>query len=90
MIKALSQQTSEDLCAQQVITSLPDSIKELIDNSIDAKATYIKIVLTEYGKQRVEVIDNGIGIDSFDFMGKKGTTSKNRGDEKFDYLGFRG
>jgi DNA mismatch repair ATPase MutL len=70
MIKQLSQQTSEDLCAQQVITSLPDSIKELVDNSIDAKATYIKIILHDYGKNKVEVIDNGMGIDSFDFLGK--------------------
>ena len=70
MIKILSQQTSEDLCAQQVITSLPDCIKELIDNSIDAKATYIKVILHEYGKHKVEVIDNGMGIEDFDFLGK--------------------
>jgi DNA mismatch repair ATPase MutL len=42
----------------------------LIDNSIDAKATFIKTILHEYGKVRVEVIDNGMGIDSFDFLGK--------------------
>ena len=53
MIKQLSEHTSEDLCAQQVITSLPDCIKELVDNSIDAKATHIKVVLTEYGKQKI-------------------------------------
>ena len=37
---------------------------------MDAKATYIKIVLTEYGKQKVEVVDNGVGIDDFGFLGK--------------------
>lgn len=41
-----------------------------MDNSIDAKATFIKIVLHEYGKAKVEVIDNGMGIHSFDFLGK--------------------
>lgn len=70
MIKQLSEQTAEDLCAQQVITSLPDCIKELVDNSIDAKATFIKIILHEYGKSKIEVIDNGMGIDNFDFLGK--------------------
>ena len=70
MIKQLSEQTAEDLCAQQVITSLPDCIKELVDNSVDAKATYIKVILHEYGKSKIEVIDNGMGIDSFDFLGK--------------------
>jgi len=53
MIKPLSEQTSESLCAQQVITSLPDCIKELIDNSIDAKATYLRIVLHGYGIQQI-------------------------------------
>jgi|JI10StandDraft_1071094.scaffolds.fasta_scaffold3581548_1 DNA mismatch repair ATPase MutL len=47
-------------------------------------------MLHEYGKSKVEVVDNGMGIDSFDFLGKKGSTSKNKLNDKFDYLGFRG
>ena len=90
MIKQLSTETAEELCAQQVITTLPDVIKELIDNAIDAKATFIKITLTEYGKSRVEVIDNGTGIYEFSVLGSKGSTSKNQGSSHFDYLGFRG
>lgn len=42
----------------------------MVDNAIDADATYIKIILYEYGKQKIEVIDNGFGIDNFDFLGK--------------------
>jgi len=53
MIKQLSTETAEELCAQQVITTLPDCIKELVDNSIDAKSTFIKIILFEYGKQKI-------------------------------------
>lgn len=62
MIKKLNQNTAEDLCAQQVITSLPDCIKELVDNSIDAQSTRIKIYLNDYGKKSIEVSDNGTGI----------------------------
>lgn len=42
----------------------------MVDNAIDADATYIKIILYEYGKQKIEVIDNGFGIENFDFLGK--------------------
>lgn len=50
MIKPLSNQVAEDLCAQQVITNICDCIKELIDNSIDAKSNKIFISLKDYGK----------------------------------------
>lgn len=78
MIKKLNQNTAEDLCAQQVITSLPDCIKQLVDNSIDARSTRIKIYLNDYGKKSIEVSDNGVGIENFDFIGRKGSTSKNK------------
>ena len=45
MIKELSQEVAEDLCAQQVITSICDCIKELVDNSIDAHSTKITVLL---------------------------------------------
>lgn len=62
MIHRLDQNLAEDLCAQQVITNITDCIKELVDNSIDAKSTKIEIILEDYGKKSIEVHDNGCGI----------------------------
>jgi len=38
-------------------------VKELVENSLDAKSTKIEVHLKEYGKEGVEVIDNGVGIN---------------------------
>ena len=41
-------------------------IKELLENSIDAHATEVQIVLREAGRELVQVIDNGIGMSPVD------------------------
>ena len=74
----MSEQASDKLCAAQVIPDLPSIIKELVDNSIDAKATVIKIVLNDFGKNKLEVIDNGCGIalENLKRIAEQGATSK--------------
>ena len=70
MIKKLEQNLAEDISAQQVITSLPDCVKELVENSIDAKSTSISVYLDDYGKKKIIVSDDGVGISNFDCIGK--------------------
>lgn len=41
------------------MTDLASCIKELIENSIDAKSTSITIILKEYGKEMIILKDNG-------------------------------
>ena len=41
-------------------------VKELIENSIDAKATEIKVLVKDAGKTIIQVIDNGIGMSKRD------------------------
>ena len=70
-------------------------VKELVENSLDAKSTKIEVHLKEYGKEGVEVIDNGVGINMQNLEGiaQKGATSKLRVFEDLDNLqtfGFRG
>jgi len=38
---------------------MPSCIKEIIENSLDAKSTKIEINLIEFGKEKIEICDNG-------------------------------
>lgn len=51
----------------QVVLNLATAVKELIENSLDAGATTIEIVLKEYGSELIRVSDNGRGIHPDDF-----------------------
>ena len=46
----------------EVINRPSSVVKELIDNSIDAKSTAIKILIENGGKKSIKIIDNGFGI----------------------------
>jgi DNA mismatch repair ATPase MutL len=50
MIKQLDKETSDVMSCQPIITTLERCIKELVDNSIDGEATFIKVSLENYGK----------------------------------------
>lgn len=94
-IKQLDPHTVRRICSGQVIVSMSAAVKELIENSIDAGGTYICIRFSNYGKNHVEVIDNGSGIEesNFELLGQRNCTSKLI---TFDHLnlvetfGFRG
>ena len=53
-------------------------VKELVENSIDAGATSVKIELREGGIDKIIITDNGSGIDKDDLLKatQKYTTSK--------------
>lgn len=94
-IKAIDKKVVHKVCSGQVILSLAIALKELVENSIDAGATVIDIVVKEYGSEFIEVSDNGSGIQKSNFkeLALKHYTSKieNFSDlEKLGTLGFRG
>lgn len=67
----------------------------MLENSIDAGATIIEIILTNFGLDKIEVSDNGFGIKEEDYstVALKHYTSKitEFSDlEKVKSLGFRG
>ena len=61
-IKPLSRDAVHQICSSQVIISLSATLKELIENSLDAQATAIEVYLDNYGSESIEVVDNGLGI----------------------------
>lgn len=51
----------------QVVAELASAVKELVENAIDANSTSIEVRFKNYGKDLIEVVDNGKGIEPEDF-----------------------
>ncbi len=64
-IKRVNKETVHKICSSQVILNLAIGVKELVENSVDAKSTVIEVRIKNYGLDGFEVIDNGSGIVSF-------------------------
>ena len=96
MIKKLDKISIGNISTNQVIIDISGSIKELLENSLDAESTVIEISLEDYGKSSIMVKDNGFGIDlsqNHDFLTEKGITSKLTDFNSFSKVntyGFRG
>ncbi|MFP3037264.1 MAG: ATP-binding protein, partial [Candidatus Karelsulcia muelleri] len=61
VIKLLSKNVSNQIASGDVIQNPASIFKEILENSIDADAKNIKIILTNGGKDRIHIIDDGIG-----------------------------
>lgn len=87
----LNQWTINKIRAAQVINNYYDLIKELVENSIDAKSNNINIYYNIKNKE-VKVIDDGIGMNetNLKLSIESHTTSKFTSLDNINYLGFRG
>ncbi|CAN9497966.1 unnamed protein product [Ophioblennius macclurei] len=94
-MKQLPPDTVRLLSSSQVITSVLNVVKELVENSLDAGASSVDVKLDNYGLDRIEVRDNGAGIKPADtpVMAVRHFTSKicSHDDlESLETYGFRG
>lgn len=94
-ITVMDELLANKIAAGEVVERCASVVKELVENSIDAKATEIKIELIEAGTKQIKVIDNGIGMDKEDAVLSFGrhATSKLKTEEdlyRIETLGFRG
>ena len=94
-IKLLDSMVFNRIAAGEVVEKPASIVKELVENSIDAKATVISIEIEDGGKKKIVISDNGQGIEKDDlnnaFMPH--ATSKISKVEDLDTihtLGFRG
>ncbi len=94
-IKIMNEVLANKIAAGEVIERPLSVVKELIENSIDAHSTKIKINLIDSGIKKIEIIDNGDGMskDDLPLAIKRHATSKLLDDKslfKIATLGFRG
>ena len=62
-IKVMSEDLSNKIAAGEVVERTMNVVKELVENSIDAKSSMIKVELKDSGVLEITVTDEGIGMD---------------------------
>lgn len=95
VIKVLDEILANKIAAGEVVERCSSVVKELVENSIDAGSSEIKVELLESGVLEIKVIDNGKGMDNEDAIKcfDRHATSKISREEdlyKIGTLGFRG
>ena len=94
-IKLLPDSVANQIAAGEVIQRPASVLKELIENSVDAHATEIQVIVKDSGRTLIQVIDNGIGMSEMDarMSFERHATSKiNKAEDLFNLntKGFRG
>ena len=94
-IKILPENIASKIAAGEVIQRPESVVKELLENSIDAEATNIEVIVKKAGKNLVRVCDDGTGMTEDDALlsVQKHATSKIMAFEDLEVLrtlGFRG
>ncbi|MDD3241382.1 MAG: DNA mismatch repair endonuclease MutL [Bacilli bacterium] len=95
IIKVMSEHLANQIAAGEVVEKTLNVVKELVENSIDAKSTEIKIELIDSGVKEIKITDNGIGMDKEDALtafSRHATSKLIDEDDLFNInsLGFRG
>lgn len=91
----LDGKTINRIAAGEVIERPASVVKELVENSIDAKSTRIEIKIESGGRNFIAITDNGMGIekDEIELAFLRHATSKLSSDDdliEIRHLGFRG
>ena len=94
-IKVMDEVLANKIAAGEVVEKCASVVKELVENSVDAGATEIKIEVKESGTKLIKVVDNGSGMEKEDakLAFQRHATSKlydETGLYRISSLGFRG
>ncbi len=94
-IALLPEEVASQVAAGEVVERPASVVKELVENSLDAQATRIEVMIRRGGISSIRVVDNGIGMDRDDALLclERHATSKIRSGHDLaaiSTLGFRG
>lgn len=95
IIQLLPDSIANQIAAGEVVQRPASVIKELLENSVDAQAKTIQIIIREAGKTLIQVIDDGLGMSETDarMSFERHATSKIRSSDdlfRIRTMGFRG
>jgi len=94
-IRVLSDQVANQIAAGEVVERPASVVKELLENSLDAGATRIRVEIEAGGRKLIRIVDNGHGMGRDDALlaFERHATSKLRSSDdllSIATLGFRG
>ncbi len=95
IIQLLPENIANQIAAGEVIQRPASAVKELLENAVDAGATEIRLIVTDAGKNLIQVVDNGKGMSETDarMSFERHATSKISNIEdlfRIKTMGFRG
>ena len=95
VIKLLPDSVANQIAAGEVVQRPASAVKELMENSLDAGATQIDLIVKDAGKALIMVVDNGCGMSETDarLCFERHATSKiSKAEDLFSIrtMGFRG
>jgi len=95
VIRLLPDSLANQIAAGEVVQRPASVVKELLENSIDAQATHIQLIIKDAGKTLIQVVDDGLGMSETDarMSFERHATSKIKEQEdlfRIMTMGFRG
>lgn len=95
IIRLLPDSLANQIAAGEVVQRPASVVKELLENSIDAGASSIQLIIKEAGKTLIQVVDDGVGMSETDarMSFERHATSKIKTQEdlfRIMTMGFRG
>jgi len=95
VIQLLPEHVANQIAAGEVIQRPASVVKELLENAVDSGASQIRLIIREGGRNLIQVIDNGCGMNPLDArlsFARHATSKIRKADDLWEIktMGFRG